>query len=161
MKCLTISHSKILGNLDGVDDLSRLPDEEFFVIDMDALLRSKYNFNIYSTISKYVEFDLMAYPFRENDLVDMIISGASRVVINHTISEEKLKDFMEVSDQLIMHYASQFEARAFMKKGGKYLMGCSQVEVPKGITVFYYGMPGQGEQYIQLEDFPEELRYDC
>ncbi len=161
MKCLTISHSRILGNIDGIDDLSRLPDEEFFVIDMDALLRSKYNFNLYSTISKYVEFDLMAYPFRENDLVDMIISGASRVVVNHTISEEKLKEFMEVSDQLIMHYASQFEARSFMKNGGKYLLGCSQVDIPKGVTIFYYGLSGQGEQYIQLEDFPEELKYDC
>ena len=161
MKCLTISNSRILGNIEGIDDLSRLPDEEFFVVDMDALLRSKFNFNLYSTISKYVEFNLMAYPFRESDLVDMIISGASRVVVNHTISKEKLKEFMEVSDQLIMHYASQFEARDFMNKGGKYLLGCSQVNLPKQVTVFYYGLTEQGEQYIQLEDFPEELRYDC
>lgn len=161
MKCLIIAHSRIIGNFDGIDDLSKLPDEEFFVADMDALLRGKFNFKIYSLISRYVEFNLMAYPSMETDFVDMIIAGASRVVVNHTLSSEKIRDFMEVSDQLIMHYRSQLEARDFIKNGGKYLLGCSPVDVAKGIQIFYYGMSIPGENYVPLTDFPEELRYDC
>ncbi|MHB8361913.1 MAG: hypothetical protein ACYDAO_09700 [Thermoplasmataceae archaeon] len=161
MKCLVISHSKILGDIYGVDDLSRLPDEEFFVIDMDSLLRGKPNFQIYSIISRYVEFNLMSYPFKETDLVDMIISGASRVVVNHTISDEKLKTFMDISDQIIMHYNSSFEALAFMKKGGNFLLGCTPLSEGTQNKIFYYGMSLPGSNYIPLEGFPEELRYDC
>ncbi|EQD41789.1 hypothetical protein B1B_14376, partial [mine drainage metagenome] len=89
MQCLIINRGRILG-FEDFDELAKVPYDEAFVVDMDAIVHYHFNFKLYNELSKYIEFTLMAYPYKENDLMDIIISGASRVVINETLDEKTI-----------------------------------------------------------------------
>ena len=69
----------------------------------------------------------MAYPYKESDLIDLMISGASRVVINNTLDDEKLRNFFDITDELVMRCSNPMDIRRFNEFGGNmYLAGVNE-----------------------------------
>ncbi|MGP6239570.1 hypothetical protein ACNF40_04020 [Cuniculiplasma sp. SKW4] len=159
MQCLIINGGSIFG-YKNMTQIARFPEDEAFVIDMDALNRYQFNFKLYSEISKYIEFTLMAYPYKENDLIDLMISGASRVVINNTLDDEKLRNFFDITDELVMRCSTPMDIRRFNEFGGNMYLTCRIYDRPG--LYFYYGPFHEiNEKIIWLSDYPDSLKYDC
>ncbi|MHB1440329.1 MAG: hypothetical protein ACYCSO_06145 [Cuniculiplasma sp.] len=159
MQCLIINRGKILG-FEDFDELAKVPYDEAFVVDMDAIVHYHFNFKLYNELSKYIEFTLMAYPYKENDLMDIIISGASRVVINETLDEKTIKKFIESTDELVMRCSNKETAQMFHQLTGNMYLSCKIYDIP-GVFFYYGPFMSRGPNVIPLENFPQELRMDC
>jgi hypothetical protein len=159
MQCLTI-HNGYIENYKNLDDLAKVPYDEAFVVDLDAITHYHFNFNLYNELSKYIEFTLMAYPYKENDLMDIIISGASRVVINETLDEATVSKFIAVTDELVMHCSTQTKANIFHSLSGNMYLSCKVFDIP-GVFFYYGPFFSQGPNVIPLENFPDNLKGDC
>ncbi len=159
MKCLLISHGKLV-DFKSMDELASVPFDEAFVIDVDAILNGHFNFKLYNELSKYIEFTLMAYPNSENDLVDIIISGASRVVINDKLEVKTIQRFLDITEEIIMKCKSEQNAILFHSLTGNMYLSCKTYDIP-GVFFYYGPFMEQGPNIISLEGFPSELKEDC
>ncbi|MGP6219795.1 hypothetical protein [Caldiplasma sukawensis] len=159
MNCLLIKDDHVFG-VKGGTALASYPDDEAFVIDYDAITRGKFNFKIYGKIAKFIEMTLLAFPYTERDLVDIFVSGASRVVINHTLDEGTVRRFLDSSDEIVMNCNSRFIASQFRNLGGEMYLSCRVYDVP-GIYFYYGTQPEKFSNVIPLENFPEDLKDLC
>ncbi len=159
MHCLIINRGKIEG-MEDMEELAKVPYDEAFVVDLDAITHYRFNFKMYNELSKYIEFTLMAYPYKENDLMDIIVSGASRVVINDTLEIDTIKKFLDVTDELVMRCSDSEKAHMFHSLTGNMYLSCKIFNVP-GVFFYYGPFLNRGPNIIPLENFPEELRIDC
>ncbi|MCL4323088.1 MAG: hypothetical protein M1498_01365 [Candidatus Thermoplasmatota archaeon] len=159
MHCLILNKGRIEG-LEDMDDLAKVPYDEAFVVDIDAITHYHFNFKLYNELSKYIEFTLMAYPYKENDLMDIIISGASRVVINDTLDVGTISKFLDVTDELVLHCSDGDKAHMFHNLTGNMYLSCRIFQVP-GVFFYYGSSINSGPNIIPLENFPEELKVDC
>jgi hypothetical protein len=159
MKCLLVNHGRI-GGMKDIDDLARVPYDEAFVIDFDAIFRHHFNFKLYNELSKYVEFTLMALPDTENDLMDIIISGASRVVIGDDLNVRTIQKFLDMTEEIVMKCSTEQKVIMFHSLTGNMYMSCRTYDVP-GVFFYYGPFSQQSPNVIPLEGFPDELKNDC
>ncbi len=159
MKCLIVNHGKI-GGLKKADDLARVPYDEAFVIDLDAMFKHHYNFKLYNELSKYIEFTLMALPFTENDLMDIIVSGASRVVIGDDLNVSMIQKFLDMTEELVMNCSTEQKVIMFHALTGNMYLSCKIYDIP-GVFFYYGPFSQQSSNVIPLEDFPAELKNNC
>lgn len=156
MKCIVLREKRIIGYEDS-RDLLKLDTEQLFVVDIDSLVKGHINLKLYADISKFFEITVMNYPERGEDLMDSFISGASRVVISDEISFEKIRSFLEISEDLVMNYGNHEKCRFFSKNGGNMYLSSREVDLNYK-AVFYYGNGNVPENYVRILDFPEDVR---
>lgn len=157
IRCVVLDNKEITG-YSSAKELLDLPGEELFVIDLDGLNSSSYNFKLYYDISKFFEITVMSFPDRTPDLVDTIISGASKVVISSTLPERRILDFLAITEDVVMNYGSMKGCRFFSEKGGRFYMSNRTVDLPFE-KVYIYGSRLSRKDYIYIEGFPEFI-YD-
>lgn len=153
IKCIVLDNREITG-YSSAKELLDLSGEELFVIDLDGLNHSSYNFKLYYEISKFFEITVMSFPDRTPDLVDTIISGASRVVVSSTITERRILDFLAITEDVVMNYGSMRGCRFFSEKGGRFYMSNRLVDLPFE-KVYIYGSRTDRKGYVYIEGFPE------
>lgn len=152
IQCVTIFRNKIVG-YESIQELMQIAGDEIFLIDMDAVKRGKPNFSFYQEISKYFDVDVLSLVSRMDDLVDSLVLGCQSVVISPLLSEKKIVDFLEVSQNLIMPYTSLPSSRFFSSHGGSYFLSNSIINYPFELT-YYYGPGDPGDKYVGLRGFP-------
>lgn len=155
IRCITLENHEILG-FNSAKDLLEMGGEELFVIDLDGLNNSSYNFKLYYDISKFFEIVVMSFPSRAADLVDSIVSGASKVVVSSNLEPRRISDFMTITEDLVMNYANMRGCRIFSEKGGKYYLSGRMVDLPFE-TVYIYGSRMDVKGYTVIDNFPEFL----
>lgn len=153
LKCVILENHEITGYADA-KDLLELGGEELFVIDLDGLNRGSYNFKLYNDISKFFETTIMSFPVRAADLVDCIVAGASRVVVSSNLDDTRIRDFIGITDELVMNYANMKGCRVFSDSGGMFYLSNRTVDLPFE-RVFLYGGKIDAKGYTNLEGFPE------
>lgn len=159
MKCIVLEERNISGYADAKDLLGKVEAEELFVIDLDGLNRGAYNLKLYSQISKFFEITVMNFPSRTADVVDSIVSGASRVVVSSKLPEKTIRDFLAVTEDLVMNYANIGGCRLFSDNGGKYFLSSRVVDLAFE-KVYLYGGKADMKDYVWLDGFPEFLSTD-
>lgn len=159
MKCLLVNKGRISG-IKNTDDLAHVPYDEAFVIDLDAIFKHHFNFKLYNELSKYVEFTLMALPETENDLMDIIVSGASRVVIGDDLNVSTIQKFLDMTEEIVMRCGTEQKAIMFHAIKGNMYLSCRTYDIP-GVFFYYGPFSKQDSNIIPLEGFPEELKTDC
>ncbi len=154
IKCIIIENGDIHGLPTGIP-LEELEGEEIMVCDLDAIRRSKFNFKLYGRISKFFEPVVVNFPVRVEDLMDSLISGASRVVLASDIEEGVLGRMLSISDGVVLP-ADSPEKPFFMDNGGRYLI--SDHEVYTRFDLCYNVGPDLvSDKYINVKGFPETL----
>ena len=159
MECLIINDGIIQG-YERKNQLVRFPEDEAFVIDMDAITKYKFNYNVYGELSKYIEFTLMAFPYREADFIDILMSGASRVVVNNTIPDNTLKKFMDLSEEIVMNCQSYTDVARFRSFSGNMFLSCRMFD-NNGLYFYYGAFEKESEHAIWLPSFPQDLKNGC
>jgi hypothetical protein len=150
MECITIQHGEIRNNRT-LDDLLKSGIEELFVVDLDSIRSGAPNLKLYGSLSKYFELIVMNYPYRVSDLIDTFVSGASRVVISNDITDRLIREYLSVSDQLVMKYANNTACRVFSLLGGN--MFLSNIEINMIYSTLYaYGVRIQSNTAITKRD---------
>ncbi len=159
MECLIINDGIIQG-YERKSQLVRFPEDEAFVIDMDAITKYKFNYNVYGELSKYIEFTLMALPYTESDFIDILMAGATRVVVNNTIPDKTLEKFMDLSEEIVMNCQSYTDVARFRRMSGNMFLSCRLFD--RNGLYFYYGpFEKEDEHVIWLPAFPENLKNSC
>lgn len=153
VKCITLVGHEIQG-YGKSKDLLELGGDELFVVDLDGLNSGSYNFKLYYDISKFFEITVMSFPQRAADLVDSIVSGAARVVVSSKLDTRKIADFLTITDELVMNYASMGGCKTFSERGGRYFLSNRMVDLPFE-RVYLYGSSIDSKGYTILEGFPE------
>ncbi len=153
VKCIVLEHRQITGYRNAKDMID-LDTEELFVVDLDGLAKGAYNLKLYTEIAKFFEITVMSFPRRVADLVDTIISGASRVVVSSNLTERNLKDFLGITEDLVMNYGRMETCRLFSANDGVYYLSNRMVDLPYR-KVYHYGQPVDKEGYIQIQNFPD------
>lgn len=155
VRCIILRNRRIL-SYHSAKDLLEMGLDELFVIDMDALDHGSYNFKLYYDLSKFFEITVMNFPRRTADVVDSIISGASRLVISSTMKEKSVIDYLTITEDLVMNYGDMKGCRTFSEHGGRYYLSNRIVDLPFK-RVFIYGQEVDREGYVFIEGFPQSL----
>ncbi len=154
IRCLILENGDIHGLPVGIP-LEELEGEEIMVCDYDAIKHGKFNFKLYGRISKFFETVVVNFPVRVEDLMDSLISGASRVVLASDIEEHILGRMLAISDGVVLPADSPSNPY-FVKNGGKFLI--SDREVFTRFDLCYNVGPELGSaKYVNVRGFPETL----
>lgn len=157
IRCLTVENGSIAGLPPGTP-IQELEGEEVMVCDLDAIFRGRFNFKVYGHIAKFLEPVVVNFAGRVEDLMDSLISGASKVVLHSGESELSIEKMLELSDDVVLPSNSQY-SRQFTERGGKYLISSGEVFFRFDMC-YNVGTPLSSEKYINVSDFPEKiLRY--
>ncbi|AKA49512.1 hypothetical protein IX51_10870 [uncultured archaeon] len=154
VKCVVLDNKEITGFVNAKTLLEFEDEEELFVIDLDGLNKGAYNLKLYNELSKFFEITVMSFPERTADLVDSIVSGASRVVISSNLPDRVIRDFLTVTEDLVMNYANMSGCRIFSENGGKYYLSNRMVDLPFEKVYLYRGAL-EKKGYVVLEGFPD------
>lgn len=154
IRCLLIEDGELKG-LPPDTPLETLPGEEIMACDYDAIRRGRFNFKLYGQISKFFELIVVSFPARVEDLMDSLIAGAFRVVVDPQADPNVIARMLEVSDGVVMP-ASSLNRDFFMERGGHYLI--SDREVFIGFDLCYnVGHELSSKKYVNVAGFPEDL----
>lgn len=156
IQCATLSKNKVK-DYNSIEDLLEVAGEEVFLIDMDAIKKGKPSFDFYQELSKFIDVYVLSLVNRVDDLVDTIILGCAGVVISPTLDSRKLREFLDISENVIMPYTSLPTTREFSRLGGKYYLSNTLVSF-NFTNTFFYGSGDPGKSYIHLKDFPLEYQ---
>lgn len=154
IRCLYIEGGKISGLPDDTP-IERLEGDEIMVCDLDAIYRGKFNFKIYGQIGKFLEPVVVNFPNRVEDLMDSLISGATKVVLHSTENTVSLDKMLQLSDDIVLP-ARNPNSSLFIERGGKYLISDHEV-FSRFDTCYNVGLPLTSEKYINVHNFPENL----
>lgn len=124
-------------------------------VDFDGILKGKFNFKAYGHISKFFELVVVNFPSRMEDLMDSLISGASKVVIHAEESPPMLERMLELSDGVVLP-AKNPSMQFFVANGGKYLISDHEV-FSRFDQCYNVGKSLLSEKYINVSGFPESL----
>ncbi len=158
MECITIQQGEIRDNRT-LDDLLKSGIEELFVVDLDSIRRGTPNLKLYASLSKYFELVVMNYPYRVSDLIDSFVSGASRVVLSNDVSDRLIREYLSVSDQLVMKYSNGNACRAFSLLGGNMFLSNIEVNLVYS-TLYAYGIRIQTNTAITRKDSQKIILLD-
>lgn len=135
--------------------MEELEGDEVMVCDLDAIRKGKFNFKLYGEISKFIEPVVVNFPTRVEDLMDSLISGASRVVLASDIEQYMLGKMLTISDGIVLPATSPEEG-FFMESGGKFLISDSEVFTRFDLC-YNVGPEMSSQKYINVNGFPETL----
>lgn len=154
IQCIYIEHGQIYGLPDDLP-LEKLGGDEIMVCDLDAIHRGKFNFKTYTQIAKFLEPVVVNFAGRVEDLMDSLISGASRVVLHSRESTVSLDKMLELSDDIVLPARNPYSG-VFIERGGKYLISDHEV-FSRFDKCYNVGFPLTSEKYINVSNFPENL----
>ncbi|WP_162509732.1 hypothetical protein [Thermogymnomonas acidicola] len=153
VKCVTVSRNRLMG-IGKPEDLLYMDIDEVFLVDMDALTRYKLSFHFYREISRFCEVTVLNMPARVQDLIDTLVSGASRVVVGRDVDSRLLSGFMQVSDSVVLSLVSRNLVDEFIRLGGGDFFSLGQTDIAFR-TLYNAGPPVIREGVKNIEDFPE------
>ena len=154
--CITIRKREIVGRKTAYD-LMKEGIDELLVCDLDSIIDGRTNFKIYTELAKFFEFTAFNLIYSVGDLVDTIISGASRVVVSPDISIERMVSFLEISQNIVDPNSERFTM--FQKAGGKFVMVSGRDPYQDFTAVYNIGPYINGERFINVDNFPQELSH--
>lgn len=154
IQCATLVGSRI-ENYGSIQDLMQIAGDEVFLIDMNAIKKGKPNFKFYQEFTKYFDVYVLSLVNKIDDLLDTLILGCEGVVISPRLDPRMIKEFLAISENLIMPYTSLPSTRDFSRFGGRDFLTNTLVSFPFD-NAYYYGPGLPGDKYIRLKDFPLE-----
>ena len=101
-----------------VDYIEKIAKEfgEVYIIDVDGYKRNSANFDLYKKIARHLWVD--AYPRYVEDVMDLVISGISRITIRN-MKEEMIKEVSNmVEKDVYLSYNNASDAVNLAKKYG-------------------------------------------
>ena len=113
---VVIRDRKIIGNKTAYD-LMKEGFEEILVCDMDSIITGRTNMKVYNDLAKFFEFIAFNLVYNIGELVDSIVSGASKVVISPDLSGDTLLSMLEFSQNIVIPNSEMFQY--FQQNGGK------------------------------------------
>lgn len=155
IRCLTIRNHNIEG-IPTDQSLETMEGEQIMVCDYDGIYRGSYNFKIYNRVAKFFETVVFNLVRREYDYVDSLVSGASRVIVDSSISDSVLEKIMEISPDVVMPYVSSERVEFFRSIGGYSFISSRQINGPFQIC-YNVGTALGSEKYVDVIGFPEDL----
>ena len=155
LHCIVLKGKRIAG-YKNARDLLALDTDQLFIIDYDSLVTGYLNLKLYTEISKFFEIVVMNFPERGEDLMDSFVSGASRVVISDELPFDRIRSFLEISEDLVMKYGDTDKCRFFSRNGGDMYLSSREIDLQYSV-VYYYGAGNVPENYVRLVDFPETV----
>ncbi len=138
-------------------DLMKEGIEELMVCDLDSIIDGKTNFKLYNELAKFFEFTVFNLIYNVGDLVDSLVSGASKVVVSPDLTPERLASFLEISQNIVDPNSSRFGL--FQKSGGKYVMVSGRIPYQAFSGIYNIGPAMDGENMINVDNFPLELNH--
>lgn len=153
---MVIRDKKILGNKTAYD-LMKEGVEEILVCDMDSIITGRTNMKVYNDLAKFFEFIAFNLVYNIGELVDSIVSGASKVVVSPDVSEATLLSMLEFSQNIVMPNSEKFQF--FNRSGGKYAMTYGTESGIKFSLIYNIGPWISKENYTNIDNFPMELRH--
>lgn len=152
IQCATLVGNKI-ENYASIQDLMEIAGDEVFLIDMNAIKKGKPSYKFYQELTKFMDVYVLSLVSRVDDLLDTLILGCESVVISPRLDSKQIKEFLTISDNLVMPYTSLPSTRDFSRFGGKNFLTNTLVSFPFDIA-YYYGPGNPGDKYTHLKDFP-------
>lgn len=154
IQCVYIQNSQIFGLPDDTP-IEKLGGDEIMVCDLDAIYHGKFNFKMYGHIGKFLEPVVVNFARRVEDLMDSLISGASRVVLDSRENTVSLEKMLQLSDDIVLP-ARNPNSSLFIERGGKYLISDHEV-FSRFEKCYNVGPPITYDNYINISNFPENL----
>ena len=155
MNCLEIKHHQIYG-IPPNETLATIPWEDAMLIDYDAIISGKPDFKLYDSISKFLEIVVFNLSYRVDDVIDSMISGASKVVIDSQSSEDTIDKLLNISGDIVLPASRIDVAYSFTRNGGKYFI--SNGPIPYDFELCYnVGVALSNDKYVDVKDFPQDL----
>ncbi len=148
---LTIRH----GRSDAEAVRSILGSDQVFVIDYDAIDHHVINTAEYTYLSHMFDIVVLNMSERINDVIDTIMAGALLVVIDPGVPGKRLREFFEVTENIVMPYTDNESCRTFSDLGGQYFFTDREVQYPFRSAYTTAEIPG--DKYIKVMDFPNDL----
>ena len=153
---VVIRDRKIIGNKTAYD-LMKEGFEEILVCDMDSIITGRTNMKVYNDLAKFFEFIAFNLVYNIGELVDSIVSGASKVVISPDLSGDTLLSMLEFSQNIVIPNSEMFQY--FQQNGGKYAMTYGTEPRVEFSMVYNIGPWISKENYTNIDNFPPELRH--
>lgn len=81
-----------------VETLRELRDEHdlVYVLDLDGVNHNRANLDIYKKVSKKAFLWLDAMPRRVEDVIDLVVAGATRVTLNDALQDDDLRQLADM-----------------------------------------------------------------
>jgi len=155
VNCLKIRGHEIYG-IPPDETLATIPWEEAMLIDYDAIINGKPDLKLYNEISKFLEIVVFNLSYRVDDVIDSMISGASRVVIDPQTTDETIEKLLNISTDIVLPASRRDIAYSFSREGGRFYI--SNGLIPYEFELCYnVGTALSSEKYVDVKDFPQDL----
>lgn len=154
INCLSLENGTIHGLPPDVP-LAQIEGDEVMVCDFDAIKKGKFNFRLYGEISKFVEAVVVNLPSRVEDVMDTLISGASKVVLASDIEIDSMRRMLGISDGIVLPSRSPAK-ELYYTEGGRYLISDHE-EFTRFDLCYNVGPELSSKKYINVRNFPENL----
>ncbi|BAB59645.1 TVG0491515 [Thermoplasma volcanium GSS1] len=135
---------------------SLLGESTIMVLDMDAIQHHTLNVSEYTYLSHFFSIVVVNLARKLNDLIDSIMAGSSMVVISPWVKERVLRDFLDVSENVVMPYVNVALLHVYQDMGGQYYLVEYPIDKPFK-TAFYLGVPPD-DTYTQVDGFPDSVK---
>jgi len=67
-----------------------------YVVDLDGVRRNRANIDVYKAVSKKAFLWLDAAPRRVEDVIDLVVAGATRVTLDDALSDDDLQQLVDM-----------------------------------------------------------------
>lgn len=130
--------------------------DQIFLCDYDGILHGNYNFKTYTRVAKFFETVVFNMVQKEYDLVDSLVSGASRVVVDPNMQDRVLQKVLDISPETVFPYSNLERVERFRAYGGTAFLSAGQINGPFSIC-YNAGVAISSDKYVDIENFPESL----
>ncbi len=155
MNCLKIRGHEIYG-IPSQDSLATIPWDDAMLIDYDAIINGKPDLKLYNEIAKFIEIVVFNLSYRVDDVIDSMISGASKVVIDPQTSGETMEKLLNISTDIVLPASMRDVAYTFAREGGRFFI--SNEIIPYEFELCYnVGTALSSDKYVDVKDFPQDL----
>ncbi len=145
--------------LEGIPEgqqLETMEGDQIFLCDYDGILHGNYNFKIYTRVAKFFDTVVFNLVQKEYDLVDSLVSGAARVVVDPDMKDSVLQRVLDISPDTVFPYRSEEKAERFRAYGGTSFLSTREINGPFSIC-YNAGVAISSEKYVDIDNFPEDL----
>ncbi|MEM0156947.1 MAG: hypothetical protein QXN26_02640 [Thermoplasmataceae archaeon] len=155
IRCISVRNHVLEGIPQG-QQLETLEGDQIFLCDYDGILHGNYNFKIYTRVAKFFDTVVFNMVQREYDLVDSLVSGAARVVVDPDMKDSVLQKVLDISPDTVFPYSNQEKVERFRAYGGTAFLATGEINGPFSIC-YNAGIAMSSEKYVDLDNFPEDL----
>ena len=155
IRCISV-RNHVLEGIPSGQQLETLEGDQIFLCDYDGILHGNYNFKTYTRVAKFFDTVVFNMVQKEYDLVDSLVSGAARVVVDPSMKDSVLQKVLDISPETVFPYGSQERVEQFRAYGGTAFLSTRQINGPFSIC-YNAGVAISSEKYVDIENFPEDL----